>query len=150
MLPGRMALLLADTPPRREVLLCRHGLMARRGVVALPQAEVRRRLFRRLGALPRDALERGGQELGIVAIGPRDGGAPGPSGRVYPEAPLHPLLPRSVGLRPTQSPPLRAWPMAASAACHGPSPPPSASPGSTTTAQMRPKVPRWHHGWRWR
>ncbi len=50
----------------------------------------------------------------------RDAAAsPQSAGGAPPRWPLvHPLFPRSVGWRPTKSPPIRALPIAASAACH--------------------------------
>ena len=66
-------------------------------VIALVQAEVLGLLLGRQGALHDNGLESGGQQLGVMAIGPGDGGSPRASRRLNHEAPFPPLVPRSVG-----------------------------------------------------
>jgi hypothetical protein len=41
--------------------------------------------------------ERGGQELGVVDVGPSPGGAQGPARRCHHHVACHPCCPRSVG-----------------------------------------------------
>jgi hypothetical protein len=57
------------------------------------------------------------------------------------EAVFHPFFPRSVGLRPTGLPPMRALAMAMSATCYSQLTPCGSSQASTNTAQRRSKIP---------
>jgi hypothetical protein len=135
----QIELFLANAANMRAILEGRDGCMARGIVVALVQAEMLWRLRSRLGALHHDTLKRGGQELGIVDVGPSDGCARRTAISFYDYATFYPFFPRSVGLRPTKSPPMRALPIAVSAACHCQSPPPSSSQVSTSMAHRRAK-----------
>src|SRR5919109_1586023 len=150
LLTGAIELFLTDAPDIRGVVICRHRLMAGWIIIAFAHTKMLRPLSRRLGALHHAGLQGGGQQLGVVDIGRRDGGAQRPSRRFHHEAPFHPFFPRSVGLRPTKSLPIRALPMAASVACHCQSTPPNSAHAWTNTAQRRTRRPRWHHCWKCR
>lgn len=138
----RIELLLTDAPDMRDIMEGGNRFTARGIVVAFVQAEMLRRFRSGLGALHHDGLQGGGQELGIVDVRPSQGRAQRAAIRVDDQAPLYPFFPRAVGLRPTKSPPVRALPMAVSAACHCQSTPLRASHCSTNAAQMRSKIPR--------
>lgn len=140
-MPVCIALFLAEAADMRDLREGGNGVMACGIIIAFVQAEMLRPLLRRLEALHHDALQRGGQERGIVDVGPSPGRAPRSTLGVPPQAAFHPFCPRSVGVRPPRSPPMRAVPMAASAACHGPSTPPNSSQVSTRTAQRRTQMP---------
>jgi hypothetical protein len=87
-------------------------------VVALVEAEVLRRLGRRLGPLDRDALERQADELVVVAVGTADREPERDAGAFAEEAPFRPLLALSVGFGPVSPPPSGALPIAPSIASH--------------------------------
>jgi hypothetical protein len=104
----------------RNVLIGGDGLMARRIVITFVQAETLRRFGTRPWALDHDGLEGSSRQLAVVCVGASHGGPEQASSCVHDQVPLYPSLPRSVGLRPTRSPPSRAFPMVVSAACHFP------------------------------
>ena len=120
---------------------CGCGRIAGRMIVALVQTAVLGHLLGRLRPISHAGPTRGRQELGVVDVGPSHGGAQGPARRVHAHAACHPFCPRAVGLRPPRSPPIRALPLMASAACHCPSTPPHAGQASTSTAQRGSKRP---------
>jgi hypothetical protein len=116
--------------------------MAGRIVIPLVQTEVLGLLGRRLRPIHHHGLESGDQQLRVMDIRPRDGRPQRACRRLDHQAAFYPFFPRSVGLRPTRSPPMRALPMAVSAACHCQSTRCSSSQASTSTAQRRAKIPR--------
>jgi hypothetical protein len=132
------------------VVIRRRGLMARGMIVALIQTGMLRRLGRGLWPLDDDGRERLRAQCGVVHVGSGRGDPQGTAIGFHDEAALHPFFPRSVGLRPTRSPPMRALPMAASAACHCQSTPPNASQACTRVAQIRSKTPSSHQRWKCR
>ena len=126
----------------RRLPVRRDGLIASRMVIALIQTQGLGLPLRRLRPLHHDGLEGGRQERGVLDIRPGPHYAQRASRRFDHQAAFHPFLPRSVGLRPTTSPPRRALPMAVSAACHGHSTPCHAAQASTSPAQ-RCATPPW-------
>jgi hypothetical protein len=93
-------------------------LPSRRGVVALVETEVLRRLAGRLGSLDRDRGDGLLYELLVVQVGAGGRDPERDARRVAEDRLLRPLFALSVGFGPVSSPPSGALPCAPSSASH--------------------------------
>jgi hypothetical protein len=117
-------------------------------IVAGVQAEVLWLGLGRLWALDHDRLDRLGQQQVVVDVGRGDDDCQRSTTALDQQAFFEPFLPRSVGLGPIWSPPLRALPSAPSAACQRQSTRPSTSHSARSSDQIISKSPSAIHRWK--
>jgi len=114
----RLRLLSASGADVPAVAVLFDNFPARPVIVAGVQAQVLWLGLGRLWALNHDRLDCLGQQQVVVDVGWGDDDSQRPSLTIDQQGFFEPHLPRSVGLGPILSPPLRALPKAPSAACH--------------------------------
>jgi len=114
-------------------------------VIAFIQAQVLRRIVRRLRPIHHDRLDGLLQQLGVVDVGARHDHAQGAAVRLDDHTAFGAVFPAIRGVGTNLVPPKRALPIAPSALCQRQSTPPNASQFSTSVAQIRFKTPFCTH-----
>jgi hypothetical protein len=133
--------LFADTPNVRNiVILIRRGASCRI-VIALIQAQVLRRIVRRLRPIHNDRLNGLSQQLAVVDVGTGHNHAQRPPVGLDDQTALGAVFRTIRGVGTDMVPPKRALPIAPSALCHRQSTPSNSSQSLTSVAQIRSRTP---------
>src|SRR6187200_258009 len=140
-------LFLTDVANVSLIVIVGYGLLARRIVVALIQTQMLRRGGSRFRPLDHHCLQRLGQQLRVMHVSRRHHRCQRASVSLHPQTALHPSFGAVGGIGADLIPPKRAFPKAASAACHCQSTPPSSSQAAIRVAQRRSinpsRIQRW-------